>query len=136
MAVGLQPANGLKRVLAVFVDWFVLTVVSIAVGILPNSSLYYGVALFLLIDVGLTAFFGLSAGRFVTRIRVVRVSDGGPPGLWAAVLRTGLVAITGWIGLFYYSLSLRFRDAAPPRMWWDSAAGTQLVLAAAPRSLS
>jgi hypothetical protein len=80
-------------------------------------------------SVVLTAFNGVSAGRWVARIRVVRVADGRPPGLWAALLRTGLVVLTGWFGLFSYSLRVRFLGAAPPRMWWDAAAGTQLVAA-------
>ena len=123
-------AGGLNRALAVFVDTLVFLAIWTAIGfVVPFGSLLYGFAVFLLMDVVLTAFFGLTVGRFVTRIRVVRAADGGQPGLFAALVRTGLVVISGWVGLFAYLLSLRAFDQGPPRMWWDAAAGTRLVSA-------
>ena len=97
----------------------------------PTGSLYYALGLFLLIDIALTAFLGLSPGRFAARIRVVRDVDGGPPGLWAALLRTVIVVLTGWIGLFVYLLQRRYVDGSAPRMWWDAAARTRLTSSAA-----
>ena len=124
-------AGGMKRVLAIVVDWFVVGIIPTAiVPVAHEWSGFYGWVLFLLLDVVLTAFYGQTPGRYAARIRVVRARDGGPPGLWPALLRTILVLISGWLGLFVYLLSLRYADQAPRRMWWDAAAGTQLVPAA------
>ena len=131
MGEDVPRAGGLNRALAVFVDTLVFLAIWTAVGfVIPYGSLLYGLGVFLLMDVVLTAFFGLTVGRFVTRIRVVRAADGGQPGLFAALVRTGLVVISGWIGPFAYLLSLRAFAQGPPRMWWDAAAGTRLVSAA------
>jgi RDD family len=127
----LPRAGGMKRVLAIVVDWFVVGIISTAiVPVAHEWSSLYGWVLFLLLDVVLTAFYGQTPGRYVARLRVVSVRGGGPPGLWPALLRTTLVLISGWLGLFVYLLSLRYADRAPRRMWWDAAAGTQLVSAA------
>ena len=130
-APDMTSAGGLRRSLAVFVDFLVFFAIWIAIGLVaPTGSVFYTLALFLVVDVVLTAFFGLSPGRFAAGIRVVRATAGGPPGLLAALIRTGLVVISGWLGLFLYLLSLRYLDRSPQRMWWDAAARTRLVLAA------
>ena len=128
MVTDVRQADGLRRSLAVFVDFLVFFAIWFAVGVfLPTGSLVYALALFLLIDVLLTAFIGLSPGRFATRIRVVRDADGAPPGLWPALLRTSIVVLTGWIGMFVYLLQRRYVGGSAPRMWWDAAARTRLA---------
>jgi hypothetical protein len=128
----LPRAGGLRRVWALVVDWLAWGVIASAFqAAVLDYRAFYGLIAFLVIDVVLTAFIGQSPGRYVARIRVVRVVDGGRPGLGLALLRTGLVVVSGWLGIFIYLLALRYVDQSPKRMWWDAAAGTQLVPAAA-----
>ncbi|HEV2475498.1 MAG TPA: RDD family protein [Candidatus Dormibacteraeota bacterium] len=128
----------LRRVLAVVVDFVVLYVVWVGVGLLvvrlslpvtPGS----GIPVYILaIDLPLTAAFGSSVGRCVAGIRVVRLSDGRAPGLPRAALRILLVLLTGPIALLYWTVAhditywLR-TPLGPFRLWWDSAAGTAIV---------
>lgn len=114
------------------VDWFGWGVVASAVQVfVPDYGAFFALIAYVLLDIVLTAFLGQSPGRYVARIRVVRVADGGRPGLGAALLRTSLVVISGWLGIFVYLLALRYTEQSPRRMWWDAAAGTQLVPAVA-----
>ena len=132
MVTDIRRADGLRRAVAVFVDFLVFFAIWMAAGLVaPTGSLYYALGLFVLIDIVLTAFLGLSPGRFAARIRVVRDVDGGPPGLWAALLRTVIVVLTGWIGLFVYLLQRRYVGGSALRMWWDAAARTRLTSSAA-----
>jgi uncharacterized RDD family membrane protein YckC len=126
MSVEVEPAGGVRRIVAVFIDWFVFFGIWIAVGIfIQMNSLFVALGLFVLVDVLMTGFIGRSAGRFATGIRVVR-ADGNAPGLARALVRTTLVLFTGFVGFFVYALGAKF-GAPTPRMWWDAAAGTQLV---------
>lgn len=134
----MQPAPMLRRVLAVVVDFFVVYAVWAAVGIFvaardhPEYS-SAGILLYLVaIDLPLTTFFGLSVGRAVAGIRVLRVSDGHAPGLARAGLRIAIVTLTGVVGLLYWSLALSLNHyfdigLGRFRLWWDAAAGTALV---------
>ena len=125
----MTPAGGVRRILAVFIDFLVFFALWLALGIfIAMGSLYYALAVFFVADVVLTAFLGVSAGRFLLGIRVAQL-DGGRPGPWRAVVRTALVIATGWAGLLWLSLSLwydREREMSS-RLWWDGAAGTRLV---------
>jgi uncharacterized RDD family membrane protein YckC len=128
VAQDLPRASGFRRVWALVVDWFAWGVIAdVFQVVIPDYGAFYALIAFLIIDVLLTAFQGQTPGRYVARLRVVRVADGGRPGLGPALLRTGLVVISGWLGIFIYLLALRFVDQSPKRMWWDAAAGTQLV---------
>lgn len=128
MTDDLPRASGFRRVSALLIDWVAWGVIATPMEfVVRDYGAFYGLVLFWVLDVFLTAFYGQSPGRYMARIQVVRVNGGGPPGLWRALLRTGLVVISGWLGVFIYLLALRFTDQAPKRMWWDAAAGTQLV---------
>ncbi len=107
----------MRRGLATFIDFGVFYAIWAVFGIfVATAPLYFALRLFLFIDLVLTAPWGLSLGRFLTGIRVLR-TDGRRPGLPRALLRIALVLLTGWIGLFV------FLFISPDRMWWDAAAG-------------
>lgn len=129
-----QPAGAtnVRRLLAVFIDFFVFFAAWIASGALfAVGSVYYALGFLFVLDVALTAFLGVSLGRWLTGIRVVR-ADGRQPGLVPALLRTAIVFLTGWAGLFVFMVTEWFahigvEGTVPRRMWWDAAAGTRLV---------
>lgn len=130
----MTPAGGVRRILAVFIDVFAYSAIwGFGNAVAHGSPVPYGVAAAFVLDVALTAY-GVSAGRWLTGIRVARI-EGGRPGLWRALGRTALVFATGWLGLVWLSLLLWWRREEgsdrpmPARLWWDAAAGTQLVTA-------
>jgi len=124
-------ASSARRAIAVVVDFFVFYGIWIGTGFAaPDYAFAAALGTFLLVDVAGTAYAGVSVGRLVAGIRVVRVSDGKSPGLARAALRTVLTVSTGWAGLLVFTATLRF-DAAPARLWWDAAAGTRLERAPA-----
>jgi hypothetical protein len=128
----------LRRVLAVVVDFLVVYALWVVVGIFtvarghPEYS-SAGIVLYLAaIDLPLTAVFGLSPGRAVAGIRVLRVSDGRAPGFARAALRIAIVTVTGVFGLLYWSLATGINhyfaaDLGRFRLWWDAAAGTAVM---------
>ena len=127
----MTPAGGVRRILAIFIDFLVFFALWYALGIFICAvSFYYALAAFLLVDVALTSFLGVSVGRLLTGIRVARL-DGGRPGPWRALLRTMLVFVTGWAGLLVVTIILWLdRDSEMlRRLWWDAAAGTHLISA-------
>ncbi|HET6310407.1 MAG TPA: RDD family protein [Candidatus Nitrosotalea sp.] len=127
MRAELPLASGSRRVLAVFLDFWGFFLIWISIAILqPVNSLLYSMAFYLTLDTALTAFLGTTPGRLIAGIRLVRAKDGRRPGVRTALLRTGLILATGWLGLFAYVI--RLVGAGPVhRMWWDTLAGTQLV---------
>jgi hypothetical protein len=127
MRAELPLARGTRRLLAVFLDFWGFFLIWIAIAILqPVNSLLYTLGSYLTLEIALTAFLGITPGRLMAGIRLVRAKDGGRPGLRAAVLRTGVLVVSGWLGLFVYAI--RLIGAGPVhRMWWDTVAGTQLV---------
>jgi uncharacterized RDD family membrane protein YckC len=120
----MEPGSNVRRIFAVFVDFFVFFGIWVASGFLPVTAPgLWALGFLFVLDVLLTAFFGASLGRWIANIRVVR-ADGGRPGLVAALIRTGVVFLTGWAGLLVFAkLGVR----VPPRVWWDAAAGTRVV---------
>ncbi len=131
-----MKATAMRRMLAVFIDFFVIYGAWGAFGPLSRVfSFYYALGFFFVLDVCLTAFRGVSLGRWLTGIRVVKL-NGGEPGLGAALLRTAIVFLTGWVGLLIFLVTALlarwgFEGLFPSRMWWDAAAGTRLVSAKA-----
>jgi len=127
-----MKASAMRRMLAVIIDFFAVYAAWGVLGaVIAVGSFYYALGLFFLLDVGLTAFRGVSLGRWLTGIRVVKV-DGGQPGVGAALLRTTIVFLTGWGGILMFIVSAAlarwgFEDLFPSRMWWDAAARTRLV---------
>ena len=118
-----------RRIIAVFIDTIVFFAIWTVIGLaFSQGSLFYTVAVFFVIDVVLTAFLGVSLGRLVTGIRVVR-ETGATPGIVPALIRTVLVFVSGWAGLLLYWWAGRVGFGA--RMWWDAAAKTRIVLAGA-----
>jgi RDD family len=131
----MTQASGVRRILAVFVDAFVFFAIWGAVGLIARTgTIFYALGIFFVLDTLLTSFFGVSAGRQLAGIRVAR-STGGRPGIVPALIRTALVFLTGWVGLLVISVwlaVLRMFESdrpIPSRMWWDAAAGTQMVRA-------
>ncbi|HET9780767.1 MAG TPA: RDD family protein [Candidatus Dormibacteraeota bacterium] len=132
------PASRLQRAEAVVVDFFCVYLFWISFGLVIDGlgqPSYSGLGIavyFICVDLSLTAMFGLSPGRAAAGIRVIRVSDGGAPGLRRAALRIALVVVTGVPGVVYwdvasivdYFLGTSFGSA---RLWWDALAGTAVV---------
>lgn len=117
-------AGSLQRTLAVCVDFLVF--VAIWALIRGERPLVSALAVYLIADVILTAYFGVSVGRLVFGVRVVR-RDGRRAGLAAAAIRTAIVFATGWAGVWVFAGSARTYDAPPTTMWWDVAAKTMVV---------
>ncbi|HXN91945.1 MAG TPA: RDD family protein [Candidatus Sulfotelmatobacter sp.] len=132
MSVAPLPATNVSRMLAVFIDFFVFFAAWIVFGaVFAVGSVYYALGFLFVLDVVLTAFLGISVGRWLTGIRVVQ-KDGRQPGLVPALLRTAIVFLTGWVGLFVFLVTEWFghvgvEGSVPRRMWWDAAAATRLV---------
>ena len=125
------PATNVRRAFAVFIDFFVLFIAWIGFGVVfASGSLYYALGLLFIVDIALTSSHGVSVGRWLAGIRVARL-EGGNPNIGAVLLRTVLVFLTGWAGLFVFIvtewLAHAGAGAVPRRMWWDAAAGTRLV---------
>ena len=126
MSLAWDRASSARRAVAVFVDFCVyFSLWGVLDSLLPVGSSLYVLILILAIHVVATAYRGLSPGRLVTGIRVVRTTDDLPPGHLAALLRTALVVATGWLGMFAFLLTLRAEEESP-RLWWDAAARTRL----------
>ncbi len=129
-------ASFTRRALAVFIDVFVVYAMwAVSGALIRVGSFYYALGFFFVLDVCLTAFLGVSLGRWITRIRVAR-PDGSRPGPVAALIRTAIVFLTGWVGLLVFLVTTLlghwgFEGLTPTRMWWDAAAGTRLVSARA-----
>ena len=138
IAVGVSthpPATTVRRILAVFCDFVVYFAVFAAVGFSGQVAVGpYVLPAILVFDWLITSFFGGSAGRFITGVRVLKV-DGSPPGLVPAGVRTAVVVVTGLIGVWVYSMNVTREDAASYRMWWDVVAGTSVVQLKAGRKL-
>jgi uncharacterized RDD family membrane protein YckC len=129
----MTPAGGVRRILAVFIDFLVFFALWITIGAFFSiGSFYYALGVLFLLDAALTALWGATPGRWLTGIRVARI-NGLKPGIRAALIRTAIVFLTGWAGLILVSLMLGVRKetesdrAMPSRMWWDAAAGTRIV---------
>jgi hypothetical protein len=121
------PASSARRALAVFIDFLAYFAAWIAIGFLaPTNSFFYMLGLLLLVDVLGTAYIGVSPGRLLTGIRVVRRTDNRAPGLRPALVRTAIALGTGWLGVWFFLDGVR-EGSAPQSMWWDNAAGTELV---------
>lgn len=110
-----------------FLDFVVY---SVAIGAVGFSGLFaagpYVVPTILVADFLLTSLLGVTPGRFVMGIRVLR-PDGRPPGLMAGAIRTALVVTTGLVGVYMFSMRVTDEDAAQYRLWWDTIVGTQVV---------
>ncbi len=119
----IHPGGRVRRVAAVLIDcclfvasWAVIETFD------RHNAVIYATAIFVLIDIILTASLGTSPGRFVSGVRVM-TAKGAVPGLPRALLRTALVLLTGWVGVLVFVSS----GVYPKRMWWDAAAGTTIV---------
>jgi uncharacterized RDD family membrane protein YckC len=95
----LRTASWPRRILALFVDWTVSTLVVIAVmgpagWSESRSSGFYTMGVFILESTVLTALMGGSFGKLATRLRVVRLDGGGRPlDLLRSLLRVVLVCL-------------------------------------------
>lgn len=92
-------ASWLRRVLALFVDWFASTLVVVTVlgpggwSTDPWSSTYT-LGVFVLETAVFTALVGGSFGKLVTGLRVVRIDGSGRPlNLLGALVRSLLIAL-------------------------------------------
>lgn len=98
-SAGLRTASWPRRILALFVDWTVSTLVVIAfMGAEGWSesrfSSTYTMGVFILESALLTALAGGSFGKLATRLRVVRLDGSGrPPDLLRSLLRVVLVCL-------------------------------------------
>ena len=131
-----MKATAMRRMLAVLIDFIAIYATwGVFAAVIAAGSFYYALGFFFVLDVCLTAFRGLSLGRWLTGIRVVKL-DGSKPRLLAAFLRTAIVFVTGWAGLLIFLVTALlarwgFEGLFPSRMWWDAAAGTRLISAKA-----
>ena len=84
---GPRSVSGLgRRVGALFIDWFACMLISLAVF----RSQYWTLPIFAVVTYVLTALTGLTLGKRLTGIRVVRL-DGRPVGFGWALVRTVLL---------------------------------------------
>jgi uncharacterized RDD family membrane protein YckC len=134
----LLTANLAQRLVARFVDVFVVfalaTVVAIATDRSDEAFVGFIIATLLVYEIPLTAFFGCTVGKlWPSRIRVVAVKTGRPPGLLRATARALLVWPAMLLG--------RLRWLTPTRFlaWLDGlhdrAAGTVVLTTGAVRAL-
>ncbi len=97
--VGIRTASWGRRILALFVDWTVSTLVVVAVlgvdGWSENqSSSLFTMGVFVLESTLLTALVGGSFGKLVTGLRVVRLDGSGRPlDLLRSLLRVVLICL-------------------------------------------
>jgi hypothetical protein len=122
----MQTAIHVRRILAVFIDFWVLLVCIFGVAAAFKSGL--GIVLFFVIDVLMTALSGRSIGRLATGVRVARIGDHSAPGIVRALARIAIVSATGWAFPFAAG-GARGYGPLPERFWWDIAAGTIVVRA-------
>jgi uncharacterized RDD family membrane protein YckC len=96
-ALPYDTASWGRRILALLVDWFAsLAVVSLFVpvfGTTGGPGSLYTLLLFVVESAVLTATVGGSFGKMVTRLRVVRVADGGRVDLLRSFARSVLIAL-------------------------------------------
>ena len=96
-ALPFPTASWGRRVLALVVDWFAcLAVVSLfypVFGTTGGPGSFYTLLVFVAESTVLTATMGGSFGKLATRLRVVRVADGGRPDLLRSLARAVLVAL-------------------------------------------
>ncbi len=94
---GWETASWGRRVIALVVDWFAcLLVVSIfypVFGTTGGPGSFFTLGVFVLESAILTSTVGGSFGKMATRLRVVRVSDGGRIDLLPSLARAILVAL-------------------------------------------
>jgi RDD family protein len=132
-----ELAGHVQRVLAVFVDalilaglgiGFVFVATSFIAAINNGFGFLLWVGSFTLLDLVMTAFLGLSLGRYATGVRVIRVFDGRAPGLVGGLVRIVVVMVTGWFAWATLGggKSGPFKGL-PARFWWDRAAQTVIV---------
>lgn len=93
-----RHASWVRRILALFVDWFACLGIAqalVAVGVLvDNPNGVWTLVIFVVESALFTALLGGSFGKLVTRLRVVRADGSGTPvGLLPALLRSVLVAL-------------------------------------------
>jgi uncharacterized RDD family membrane protein YckC len=92
-----ETASWARRMLALVVDWFAcLLVVSLFVPVFGSTGGpggFYTLVVFVVESAVLTATIGGSFGKMATRLRVVRVEDGGRPDLLRSLARAILVAL-------------------------------------------
>jgi uncharacterized RDD family membrane protein YckC len=92
-----ETASWARRMLALLVDWFAsLLVVSLFVpvfGTTGGPGSFYTLVVFVVESAVLTATVGGSFGKLATRLRVVRVADGGRLDLLRSIARAVLVAL-------------------------------------------
>lgn len=96
-ALPYETASWGRRILALLVDWFAsLAVVSLFVpvfGTTGGPGSLYTLLLFVVESAVLTATVGGSFGKMATRLRVVRVADGGRVDLLRSFARAVLIAL-------------------------------------------
>ncbi len=111
-----QVALG-RRLAALAIDWAFSLL--IATGLLQplRWGSFAPLAVFLAIHVVLVATAGFTPGQAIMRLRVVRTSDGGPPGPVRAMIRSVLLCLV---------LPALVRDGEQ-RGLHDRAAGTTVV---------
>ena len=94
---GWETASWGRRVIALVVDWFAcLLVVSIfypVFGTTGGPGSFFTLGVFVLESAILTSTVGGSFGKMATRLRVVRVADGGRIDLLPSLARAILVAL-------------------------------------------
>ncbi|HLR83552.1 MAG TPA: RDD family protein [Nocardioidaceae bacterium] len=91
-----QPAGWPRRIIALFIDWFVALLTVSAVAGTPiwesDSNPWWPLLAFFVEVSILTGLLGYTIGHRLTGVRVVRV-DGGPLDPLRAMLRTALICL-------------------------------------------
>lgn len=95
-AQALAPAGWPRRIIALFIDWFVALLTVSAIAGTPlwegDSSPWWNLLAFFVEVSILTGLLGYSIGHRLTGVKIVRV-DGGPLDPLRAMLRTALICV-------------------------------------------
>ena len=95
-AQALQPAGWPRRIIALFIDWFVALLTVSAIAGTPvwesSTSSWWNLAAFFVEVSILTGLLGYSIGHRIAGVRVVRV-DGGQLDPLRAAARTALICV-------------------------------------------
>jgi uncharacterized RDD family membrane protein YckC len=110
----IQTAKFSRRLIAIFIDWAMASVISAGFFKWDSTST---LAIYAIMQILLVGTLGYSIGHRIMKLAVVRL-DGGRVGLWRAIIRTSLIVLV--IPAFIW-------DTRDGRGLQDKAVGTAII---------